>query len=236
LNESRANEIRMRLIEWQEIPEGIRQSLRQLAAELGTSHQLLSFYLRRLHQWKSAEHHRRADAIGERAEAEGRLMTNHELYLEQANRQEASRCYAASMVDWIERKFEAQARRGNLPLEFVNGLAKRLNDPWVAKLQNILRKQEERQGKRLSAILRQLNQAQDTDEYQRIYKKLPLQYRKNLGVLGIAGKPAIQKKSRSNLPSKPVGSRKPFELAKWPPGNSAKTTNARRLRTGKKQA
>jgi len=50
--ESRGREILARLMEWKEAPESFRSSLRELAAEMGTSHQLLSFYLRRLEEWQ----------------------------------------------------------------------------------------------------------------------------------------------------------------------------------------
>lgn len=43
--ESRAAEIRARLAEWKQMPEFSRPSLRALARELGTSHQLLNHYL-----------------------------------------------------------------------------------------------------------------------------------------------------------------------------------------------
>ncbi len=53
--ESRAPEIRARLMEWKRTPESFRSSLRAVAAEMGTSHQLLSFYLRRLEEWQGDE-------------------------------------------------------------------------------------------------------------------------------------------------------------------------------------
>jgi hypothetical protein len=48
ISDSRAVEIRAALVTRSQVPEPERKSLRALAAELGTSHQLLSFYLRRL--------------------------------------------------------------------------------------------------------------------------------------------------------------------------------------------
>jgi hypothetical protein len=53
--ESRAPEIRARLTEWKQTPKSFRSSLRTLAAEMGTSHQLLSFYLQRLEKWQGDE-------------------------------------------------------------------------------------------------------------------------------------------------------------------------------------
>ena len=46
--ETRATAIRARLFAWKQTPESQRVSLRKLAVELGTSHQLLAFYLRGL--------------------------------------------------------------------------------------------------------------------------------------------------------------------------------------------
>ena len=66
--ESRAAEIRARLAEWKQTPEAQRISLRALAVELGTSHQLLSFYLRRCDKWQ----------IKDRAQSEKRSLTVEE--------------------------------------------------------------------------------------------------------------------------------------------------------------
>src|SRR5258705_9521070 len=51
-HESRAEEFRQRLIAWKQEPVRSRPSLRALAAELGTSHQLLKQYLDGLEKWK----------------------------------------------------------------------------------------------------------------------------------------------------------------------------------------
>lgn len=50
--ESRAEEFRQRLIAWKQEPVRSRPSLRALAAELGTSHQLLKHYVDGLEKWK----------------------------------------------------------------------------------------------------------------------------------------------------------------------------------------
>ena len=49
--ESRSTEIRQRLVEWSQTPASARPSLRALARELGTTHQLLGHYLDRLEEW-----------------------------------------------------------------------------------------------------------------------------------------------------------------------------------------
>jgi hypothetical protein len=73
--ESRATEFRRRLIEWKRIPETSRPSLRALAYELGTSHQLLGHYLKRWDQWQGKEYLRQAREIRARANAENRSLT-----------------------------------------------------------------------------------------------------------------------------------------------------------------
>jgi hypothetical protein len=81
--ESRAAEFREKLIVWKQTPESLRPSLRELARELGTSHQLLQHYLDGLEEWECKERYQRAKEkaqkkaaeIRARAEAEGREMT-----------------------------------------------------------------------------------------------------------------------------------------------------------------
>lgn len=76
--ESRSSEFRQQLIAWEQTPEWSRPSLRALARELGTSHQLLTFYLKGLEKWKATEYFRRAREIRARANAEDRPMTQWE--------------------------------------------------------------------------------------------------------------------------------------------------------------
>ncbi|MGB6718110.1 MAG: hypothetical protein WBE47_14270 [Candidatus Acidiferrales bacterium] len=74
-SESRAVEIRAKLLTWKQTPESQRVSLRALALELGTSHQLLGSYLRGLDKWQSREYRRRSRAIRDLAAQENRAMT-----------------------------------------------------------------------------------------------------------------------------------------------------------------
>jgi hypothetical protein len=67
---SRANEFRQKLIEWKQTPESLRHSLRALARELGTSHQLLSHYLSTLGEWR-----REKDLERLRAQAKAKSLT-----------------------------------------------------------------------------------------------------------------------------------------------------------------
>ena len=73
--ESRATEFRERLSAWRQMRADERPSLRALAGELGTSHQLLSHYL---HGLETSQAKERAKQIRARAKAEGREMTLRE--------------------------------------------------------------------------------------------------------------------------------------------------------------
>jgi hypothetical protein len=70
--ESRGTELRRNLIEWKQTPESSRISLRALARMLGTSHQLLAFYLMGLGEWRAKEYWRQAREIRARAMDENR--------------------------------------------------------------------------------------------------------------------------------------------------------------------
>lgn len=123
-SESRATEIRARLVEWKQIPEPIRISLRALAAEIGTSHQLLSFYLRRWDKWQAKEYQRNANDICARAKAEKRSMTEDE----QAQVVAYSRAYIQLTIPFdILTALRKEARRGKLSRQHLR-LAKLLAD------------------------------------------------------------------------------------------------------------
>jgi hypothetical protein len=81
-HESRAAELRQKLVAWKRTPEPLRPSLRELARELGTSHQLLQHYLDGLEEWTWQERCRKAkkesEEIQARAKTEGREMTRWE--------------------------------------------------------------------------------------------------------------------------------------------------------------
>ena len=80
--ESRSAEFRRSLLAWKQTPESLRPSLRALARELGTSHQLLKHYLDGLEKWQYMERYRKAemesDQILARAYLEDRPMTEWE--------------------------------------------------------------------------------------------------------------------------------------------------------------
>jgi hypothetical protein len=76
--ESRSTELRRALLRWNQSLESSRPSLRLLARELGTSHQLLGFHLKNLHKWQSKEYLRQAKEIRAHANAEDRALTQQE--------------------------------------------------------------------------------------------------------------------------------------------------------------
>ena len=68
--QSRATEFRQRLVEWKETPAAFRPSLRALARELATSHQLLTHFLSGLEEWR-----RERDLEHIRAQAKNKNVT-----------------------------------------------------------------------------------------------------------------------------------------------------------------
>jgi hypothetical protein len=110
--ESRAQEIRARLVAWRQIPETARPSLRALARDLCTSHQLLKHYLDGLEEWACKARYQRAKEAAEReaaeirarVKAEGRQMTMRELI---------ATIITPSQIDQVE-KLRQEAKRGPL--------------------------------------------------------------------------------------------------------------------------
>ena len=80
--ESRATDFRQSLIAWKQTPVLARPSLRALACQLSTSHQLLKHYLDGLEKWQHKERmckaKKESEEIRARAKAEGRPMTLRE--------------------------------------------------------------------------------------------------------------------------------------------------------------
>jgi len=97
--ESRAEEFRQRLNAWKRMPESSRSSLRALARELGTTHQLLGHYLKGWDKWQGKEYQRRANEIRARSEAEDRTMTQWEEAQAAACNRAALNSMIASAVD-----------------------------------------------------------------------------------------------------------------------------------------
>ena len=137
-SESRAAEICARLVAWKQIPEQERASLRALAREIGTSHQLLSFFLRRLDKWQAKQYQRKANDIRARARAEGRHMTPEEEAQMAACVRAGFQSMISSALAELLRRLQMDAESGKLSkghIKLVNLLAQR-GDPTA---QHILR-------------------------------------------------------------------------------------------------
>jgi hypothetical protein len=121
--ESRAAEFRQRLLAWKQTPESLRPSLRALACEIGTSHQLLDHYLAGLEKWQYQERYRKAKEASEeiraRANAEGRPLTPWEEEQIHAYTRAAIRAMVMpSLLDNLE-EIKQDAKRGPLhPAQF----------------------------------------------------------------------------------------------------------------------
>lgn len=110
--QSRSSELREQLIAWKQTPEFSRPSLRALARELGTSHQLLTFYLKGLEEWRATEYFRQARELRARANAEDRPMTQwEEQQARSYDRAGISLMTGAIIVDDIRRIRQDSERR-----------------------------------------------------------------------------------------------------------------------------
>jgi hypothetical protein len=143
--ESRGTEIRARLTAWKQTPEYSRPSLRQLALELGTSHQLLSHYLESWAKWQEEECRRRAEEIRDRAwEIENRTLTPWEDQQARAYDQKAFQWMLEVVMAKAMRRFEHEANTSGLKRTQVKTL-RILASRGYAKAQKILEKLSDRQ-------------------------------------------------------------------------------------------
>jgi hypothetical protein len=128
-SESRAGDIRAKLLTWRQTPEPRRISLRALGRNLGTSHQLLSFYLRTWDRWEGKEYRRRADEIRERAWDEKRGLTPSEEAQTKAYDNAAFQSMIASVMDYSMRellmRLEAGRTLSRQQTRLVNLLARK---------------------------------------------------------------------------------------------------------------
>jgi hypothetical protein len=116
--ESRSAEFRRRLMAWQETPESSRPSLRSLASDLDTSHQLLGHYLKGLEKWRHKECYgeakKKLEQIRARAIAEGRPMAQWEEEQVHAHTREAARALVAPMLLDMLEGIKREAKSGPL--------------------------------------------------------------------------------------------------------------------------
>jgi hypothetical protein len=128
-DESRAWEICARLAVWKQTPKQQRISLRALASQLGTSHQLLSFHLKRLDKWLERVYGIKAKEIRDRAKAENRSLTPSEQAQAHTLERAALCSMLARVLDETFKRWEtefANAHKLTGPqLKFLNHLARR---------------------------------------------------------------------------------------------------------------
>ena len=113
-SESRATGLRTTLLAWRKTPEPQRVSLRTLADQMSTSHQLLSFHLRRLDKWQMKEYRKKAQEIEARAQAENRLLTQDEQTRCDAYRRASFDSMIDSAVCEMFRELRKQIKHGQL--------------------------------------------------------------------------------------------------------------------------
>lgn len=181
-SESRAPEIRSRLAAWKQSPEP-RISLRVLATELGTSHQLLSSYLRRWDKWQMKEYQRKAKEIRARAETETRPWVITEMLQEaEAYDQAAGRCVCSSVLSEAYKGFEADARRGKLHPKIADLLAT-VDDPRAQKVLRMSQRKQPEKNKKLDAVLKELDRITDSEKALRLIRQLTPKEREELKAL-----------------------------------------------------
>jgi hypothetical protein len=110
-------------VSWSQASEGQRPSLRVLAKELGTSHQLLSFYLKGLSKWRRKEYLRKAQEIRDK----GLGMTYVDEQQAVAYERAAFQLMLDDALEPTFQRLEAGAKAGNLKpqeLEMVRRAAR----------------------------------------------------------------------------------------------------------------
>jgi hypothetical protein len=120
--DSRADVIRAKLMEWKEKSESARPSLRALASELRTSHQLLSHYLEGLEKWCWKELFRRSKEIQMRAEAEHRFPTPWEEQQIRYYGRAGVEMMAMGAIEAAVKQLERDAKKKRLTTEQVKML------------------------------------------------------------------------------------------------------------------
>jgi hypothetical protein len=136
-NQSRAAEFREKLAAWRRMPEFSRPPLRAVARELGTSHQLLSHYLKTWDRWQEKEYRRNAAEIRARAESENRPLTQWEQSQADAYQRKAFQVMLTSMLDSELNKMLARLKAGGMlskgEIRFIN-LGARKGFPIAQKI------------------------------------------------------------------------------------------------------
>ena len=122
-SQSSAVEIRTKLLAWKQTPELQRTSLRALAIEIGTSHQLLSFYLRWWDKRQAKEYRRQAKEIRSRTGAETHPSIVSEMQRQaQALEKAAFQSMIGSVLDDTLRQLKRKSRGDQLSRDEVRML------------------------------------------------------------------------------------------------------------------
>ena len=135
-DESHATTIRTRLVSWSQAPEAQRPSLPALAKELGTSRQLLSFYLKGLSKWQREEYQRRAQEI--RNKGLGMTYADEQQML--GYERAALQLMLDDALEPVFQRIEARAKAGNLhphELQMVSVAARR-GQPQALRIKQAL--------------------------------------------------------------------------------------------------
>ena len=113
--QSRAEEIRVRLLAWKQTPEPQRISLRAVGRELGTSHQLLGHYLTNWEKWQAKEYRRQAKQIRVSAGTETHPWIVAEMQRQAQGLEKAAfQSMIGSVLDDALRQLKRKARGGKL--------------------------------------------------------------------------------------------------------------------------
>jgi hypothetical protein len=135
---SRAIEFRRKLTDWKQTPESSRPPLRALARELGTSHQLLAFYLNGLEKWQGEEYFRQAREIRARAIAEDRPLTQWEDQQARAYDRAALHFTTGYMLRYSIKRMKKDSERGPLCWHDIQSL--KMLAPKFPEAQELLEK------------------------------------------------------------------------------------------------
>ena len=165
MQESRAIEFRRKLIEWKQTPESLRPPLRALARELGTSHQLLTFYFNGLEKWQGEEYWRQAREIRARAIAEDRPLTQWEDQQTRAYDRAALHLTTGYMLRDSIKRMKKDSERGPLCWHDIQSL--KMLAPKFPEAQELLEKSLQngiKKRKRYAVIVRETSR-QEGEEY-----------------------------------------------------------------------
>jgi len=149
-SQSRAAEFRERLAAWLQTPESSRPPLRAVARELGTSHQLLSHYLKKWDKRREKAYARLAAEIRARAASEDRPLTASERSQADAYKREAVQAMLETGFQGWLMKLKAGGTLSKAEIRFVH-LAARKGFPTAQKIVSYCQNEAKHQKNNLPA-------------------------------------------------------------------------------------